>query len=223
MANGKFIAYFRVSTDKQGKSGLGLDAQRTAVMGYLNGGDWELIEEFTEVESGKKVDRKQLNAALAACKKHNATLIIAKLDRLARNVEFVAGVMNSCVEFLAVDNPSANRLTVHILAAVAEHEREMISARTKAALAEAKAKGTTLGNPALNEARAVSSQVRTDKAEQYAGIALAVVREIQSAGVGTVRGIAEALNKRGFKTSRGGDWTFKGVARLLERAKSISV
>jgi len=121
MATGKFVAYYRVSTDKQGKSGLGLEAQRAAVLGYLNGGAWELVEEFTEVESGKKNDRPQLAAALAAAKKAKATLIIAKLDRLARNVAFVANVMESGVDFIAVDNPHANKLTVHILAAVAEH------------------------------------------------------------------------------------------------------
>jgi DNA invertase Pin-like site-specific DNA recombinase len=145
MARGKFIAYYRVSTERQGKSGLGLDAQRTAVLDYLNGGGWKLLGEFTEVETGKGRNalarRPQLRAALEACRKHKATLLIAKLDRLARNVFFVSGLMESGVEFVAVDMPMANRLTVHILAAVAEHEREMISQRTKAALAAAKARG----------------------------------------------------------------------------------
>src|SRR5213080_3501248 len=144
---GKFIAYFRVSTDKQGKSGLGLEAQRNAVLDYLNGGRWSLVQEFVEVESGKHSDRPQLTAALAACKKHKAKLVIAKLDRLSRNLAFIATLMESGVEFVAVDMPEANKLTVHILAAVAEHEREMISERTKAALKAAKARGTRLGNP----------------------------------------------------------------------------
>ena len=148
----QFIAYFRVSTDRQGKSGLGLEAQREAVMNYLNGGSWTLAAEYVEVESGKHSDRQQLAAALAACKKHRAKLVIAKLDRLSRNLAFIAALMESGVEFVAVDNPHANKLTVHILAAVAQHEREMISERTKAALQAAKARGKKLGNPRLTEA-----------------------------------------------------------------------
>ena len=147
--SGKFVAYYRVSTDRQGKSGLGLDAQREAVTSYLNGGSWQLVQEFVEVESGKRADRPQLAAALAACRKHKAKLVIAKLDRLSRNLAFVATLMESGVEFVAVDNPHANKLTIHILAAVAQHEREMISERTKAALAAARARGTQLGNPRL--------------------------------------------------------------------------
>ena len=141
MVRGKFVAYYRVSTDRQGRSGLGLEAQRRAVLDFLDGGRWELVEEFQEVESGKRNDRPELARALAACRLHDATLIIAKLDRLARNVAFVSNLMESRVEFVAVDFPQANRLTVHILAAVAEHEREMISQRTRAALAAAKARG----------------------------------------------------------------------------------
>ena len=135
MTQGKFVAYYRVSTDRQGRSGLGLEAQQRAVSEYLHGGPWELVGEYTEVESGKRSDRPELAAALAACKKRKATLIIAKLDRLARNVHVISGLLESAVEFVAVDFPQANRLTIHILAAVAEHERDMISQRTKAALA----------------------------------------------------------------------------------------
>src|SRR6516162_4186183 len=131
---GKFIAYYRVSTDRQGKSGLGLDAQRKAVEDYLNGGRWTLVDEFTEIESGKRNDRPKLEEALAACKKQKAKLVIAKLDRLSRNLAFIATLMDSGVEFVAVDNPHANKLTVHILAAVAQHERDLISQRTKDAL-----------------------------------------------------------------------------------------
>ena len=138
---GKFVAYYRVSTDKQGQSGLGLDAQRAAVMTYLNGGPWKLVAEHTEVETGKRADRPELQKALAACRKHKGKLIIAKLDRLSRNLAFIATLMDSNVEFIAADNPHANRLTVHILAAVAEHERAAISERTKAALAAAKRRG----------------------------------------------------------------------------------
>ena len=145
MAQGRFVAYYRVSTDKQGRSGLGLDAQREAVHRHLNGGSWHLVAEVIEVESGKRNDRPKLSEALRLCRIHKATLIIAKLDRLARNVHFTSGLMESGVDFVAVDFPQANRLTIHILAAVAEHEAGMISARTRAALAAAKARGVQLG------------------------------------------------------------------------------
>ena len=148
---GKFIAYFRVSTDRQGKSGLGLEAQREAVMKYLNGGRWTLVGEFTEIESGKRDDRPELEKALAACKKQKAKLVIAKLDRLGRSLALIAALMESGVEFVVVDNPHANKLTIHILAAVAQHERELISERTKAALAAVKKRGKRLGTPKLNE------------------------------------------------------------------------
>jgi DNA invertase Pin-like site-specific DNA recombinase len=145
----RFVSYLRVSTERQGKSGLGIDAQRQAIADYLNGSHWTLAAEFVETESGKHADRPQLQAALAACRKHKARLIIAKLDRLSRNVAFVATMMDSTVEFLACDFPQANRLTLHILAAVAEHERRMISERTKAALAAAKRRGVKLGGRRL--------------------------------------------------------------------------
>src|SRR3954468_203058 len=151
MASGKWVAYYRVSTAKQGASGLELDAQREAVADYLNGCNWTLAAEFVEVESGKRNDRPELAKALATCRRTRATLVIAKLGRLARTVAFVSNLMEAGVEFVAVDFPTANRLTIHILAAVAEHEREIISARTKAALAAAKARGTKLGNPNLTD------------------------------------------------------------------------
>ncbi|SRR6266446_3702386 len=146
MTPGYCIAYYRVSTKRQGQSGLGLDAQKDAVMAYLNGGNWTLKEEFVEVESGRKVkNRPALQQAIAACRKHKATLVIAKLDRLARNVAFISNLMESKVAFVAVDNPHATRFTLHILAAVAEHEADIISQRTKSALSAAKARGTELG------------------------------------------------------------------------------
>src|SRR5271167_452603 len=141
MANGKFISYLRVSTARQGVSGLGLEAQRESVSSYLNGGRWTLVQEVVEIESGKRNDRPAIAEALRLCRLHRATLIIAKLDRLAHNVHFISSLM----EFVAVDFPQANRLTVHILAAVAEHEASMISARTNAARAAAKARGVKLG------------------------------------------------------------------------------
>lgn len=144
MANGHYIAYYRVSTTRQGQSGLGLEAQQQAVKQYLNGGNWQILAEFTEIESGKRNDRPKLAEAIALCKRLQATLVIAKLDRLARNVHFISGLMESGVEFVAVDNPNANRLMLHMLAAFAEHEREQISRRTKDALAAAKARGVKL-------------------------------------------------------------------------------
>jgi DNA invertase Pin-like site-specific DNA recombinase len=215
---GKFIAYFRVSTDKQGKSGLGLEAQRKAVLDYLNGGRWELVQEFVEVESGKHSGRPQLGAALAACKKHRARLVIAKLDRLSRNLAFIATLMDSGVEFVAVDNPHANKLTVHILAAVAEHEREMISERTKAALKAAKARGKRLGNPRLSEAAALGSAAGKAAADQRATNLLPVIREIQAAGTTSANAIAAKLNERRVPTARGGRWTHVQVAAVVARS-----
>jgi DNA invertase Pin-like site-specific DNA recombinase len=148
-----FIAYYRVSTDRQGQSGLGLDAQRAAVAAFV-AGRGDLVGEFTEVESGRRSDRPELHRALDLCREKRAVLVIAKLDRLARSVAFISNPMESGVEFVAVDMPQANRLTLHIPAAVAEHDREMISQRTKAALAAAKARGTKLGNPRPDMARA---------------------------------------------------------------------
>src|SRR6185369_9410255 len=168
MARSKFIAYYRVSTERQGKSGLGLDAQRTAVLDYLNGGGWKLLGEFTEVETSKGRNalacRPQLRAALEACRKQKATLLIAKLDRLARNVHFISGLMESGVEFVAVDMPQANRFVVHILAAVAEQEAEAISKRTKAALAAARARGTKLGGRRVSAKRFAEIAIEGRKA-----------------------------------------------------------
>ena len=219
MAIGNFVAYYRVSTDKQGKSGLGLEAQRVAVEDFLNGGNWELVEEFTEVESGSRKDRPELERAMAACRKHKATLVIAKLDRLARNVAFVANLMESGVEFVAVDMPQANKLTVHILAAVAEHEREMISQRTRDALAAAKARGVKLGNPNIAMARAKGQLVIKSKADKHAQNILPVITAIRDAGVTSLRSIANALNQRGIETARGGSWHAASVGRIIQRTQ----
>jgi len=216
---GKFVAYFRVSTDRQGKSGLGLAAQRKSVLDYLDGGRWELVNEYTEVESGKRSDRPELEKALAACKRYKAKLVIAKLDRLSRNLAFIATLMDSGVEFIAVDNPHANKLTIHILAAVAQHEREMISARTSAALKAAKARGKRLGNPKLSEARRHAARARKESADRYSANVLPVIHEIQDNGVKSLRGIARALAARGVPTARGGAWTPVQVSAILQRAK----
>jgi DNA invertase Pin-like site-specific DNA recombinase len=212
---GKFVAYFRVSTDRQGKSGLGLEAQRKAVLDYLNGGSWELVQEFVEVESGKHSDRQQLAAALAACKKHRAKLVIAKLDRLSRNLAFIAALMESGVEFVAVDNPHANKLTIHILAAVAQHEREMISERTKAALAAAKARGQRLGNPRLFEAAKLGRKAALANARRFAANILPIIEEIERSGITSHNAIATKLNERNVRTARGGKWTHVQVGAVL--------
>jgi DNA invertase Pin-like site-specific DNA recombinase len=219
MPSGRFVAYYRVSTEKQGRSGLGLEAQRKAVMAHLNGGSWELVGEFTEVESGKRTDRPKLAEAIRLAKRAKATLIIAKLDRLARNVAFIANLMESGVEFVAVDIPLANKLTIHILAAVAEHEREMISKRTAAALAAAKARGTALRNRTnMAAARDSSRTARTTAASRFASNVLAVIRQIEAAGITSLRQIALALNARGVPTRRGSAWQPVQVKRVMERA-----
>src|SRR6516165_8996913 len=209
---GKFVAYFRVSTDRQGKSGLGLEAQREAVMNYLNGGNWQLVGEFTEVESGKRSDRPQLAAALAACKRHKAKLVIAKLDRLSRNLAFIAALMDSGVEFVAVDNPHATRLTLHILAAVAEHEREMIAARTKAALAAAKARGIRLGRNGADRLAPAHRAEAIERARQLGP----VLAELTNAGM-SARQMAAELTARGIATPGGGRWHGQSVLRMMER------
>jgi DNA invertase Pin-like site-specific DNA recombinase len=218
---GKFVAYYRVSTQRQGRSGLGLEAQQTAVRDYLNGGDWRLVAEVTEVESGKRTDRPKLAEALKLCRIHDATLIIAKLDRLARNVAFISNLMESGVEFHAVDFPQANRLTVHILAAVAEHEAKIISERTRAALAAAKRRGVKLGgyrgtviSKAMRKASADAIAKRADARAVDLGPTIA---EVQAAGAKSLRDIATGLNERGIPAARGGQWTAVQVSRVLSR------
>jgi DNA invertase Pin-like site-specific DNA recombinase len=212
---GKFVAYFRVSTDRQGKSGLGLEAQRSAVMTYLNGGRWTLVDEFTEVESGKHADRPELEKALAACKKQKARLVIAKLDRLSRNLAFIAALMESGVEFVAVDMPHANKLTIHILAAVAQHERETISERTKAALAAAKKRGQRLGNPGIAEVAKRGRAVAKANARRFAANVRPIIEEIMRTGATSHNAIAAKLNERNVRTARGGVWTHVQVGAIL--------
>lgn len=216
MTEQRYIAYYRVSTDRQGRSGLGLEAQRQAVLDHINGNGSKLVAEFTEIESGKRNDRPELANALAACRQQKAVLVIAKLDRLARNVHFISGMMESGVEFVAVDFPQANRLTLHILAAVAEHEREMISQRTKAALAAAKARGVKLGCPKPGQGGAATKA----KADTFARNVLPIIRDIQAAGVTSLRGVAKALNARGVATARGGRWDAKTVGNVIRRTAS---
>lgn len=224
MANGKFVSYYRVSTQQQGRSGLGLEAQELAVGNHLNGGNWELIASFTEIESGKDhTNRPKLLEALALCRKHKATLIIAKLDRLSRNVAFISNLMESNIEFIACDFPTANRLTLHILAAVAEHEREMISKRTVEALAASKSRGRKLGwsIPSRTDgeaARAKGRAYRQAKANQYASNIQPIINQIQASGVTTLVGVAGALNARGIKSPRGGQWYASTVRNQIKRS-----
>ncbi len=221
MSTPRFVAYYRVSTDKQGRSGLGLEAQRAAVQAHVTGAHGAVTAEFVEVESGRKKDRPQLTAALATARGQRAILVIAKLDRLARNVHFVSGLMESGVEFVTADMPTVNRLTVHILAAVAEEEARMISARTKAALAAAKARGIRLGNPGLvaglaAQARAANA-VKTARAQARAAGVLPFIEQARQAGALTLQQFADALAARGVPTPSGRSlrWHPVQVARIV--------
>lgn len=207
-----YIAYYRVSTDRQGASGLGLDAQRAAVSRHI-GEHGQLVAEYTEIESGRRhTNRPQLLAALEECRKRRAVLLIARLDRLARNVAFIANLMESKADFIAVDMPQATRLTIHILAAVAEHEREMISKRTKAALAEAKRRGTTLGNPRIEEARPLA--VAAHHAKRPAPEVAKLMSEWRAQGK-TLRAIATDLNRLNIRPARGRQWYASSVSNQL--------
>ena len=217
--SGKWVAYYRVSTDRQGESGLGLDAQRKAVADYLNGGNWVLATAYTEVESGKRTNnRPQLAAALTTCKKLKAKLIVAKLDRLSRNVAFISTLMNSGVEFVAADMPHANKMTLQVLAVFAEHERDQISARTKQALAAAKERGVKLGGPKLAQASALGVASNRAKADQFAANTMPIIREIQASGVTSLRGVARALNARGVPSARGTPWSPVAVSNVIRRS-----
>lgn len=225
-----YVAYYRVSTKKQGRSGLGLDAQRESVSAYL-AGKGKLVAEFTEVEHGtrKGNHRPQLAAALAQCRIHGATLIIAKLDRLARNVAFTSNLMESATEFVACDYPEANRLTIHIMAAMAEHEAAMISERTKLALAAATRKGKVLGGDRGNlwevykKGNKASAVVRGEKAKQNAADLLPTINLIRAAGATSLREIAAELNQRNIPTASekvGKLWSAVQVSRILEHSEA---
>jgi DNA invertase Pin-like site-specific DNA recombinase len=219
----RWIAYYRVSTAQQGASGLGLEAQRQTVEIHIRRAGGELVGQFEEIESGKRSDRPQLAAALIGCRAHRATLIIAKLDRLARNVAFISNLMESGVDFVAADMPMANRLTVHILAAVAEHEREMISSRTKAALAAAKLRGVRLGNPRLepgNRLTAAAARLeRSRRARSKARDVSPYIDAARKAGCATLKELAAALTARGIKTPGGrAEWGPEQVRRVLARS-----
>ena len=216
----QIISYLRVSTARQGASGLGLEAQRAAVAAFVAAGEHSLIAEHVEIESGARVARPHLTTALASCRLHRATLVIAKLDRLARNVSFIANLMDGGVEFVACDMPHANRLTLHLLAAIAEHEREMISQRTRAALQAAKARGVRLGNPngaatlleGCGAAAAASGAVRRASAAQHAAAVAPMLGDLSAGGL-NCREMARALNSRGVPSPGGRSWYPEQVRR----------
>jgi DNA invertase Pin-like site-specific DNA recombinase len=216
---GRFVAYYRVSTAKQGRSGLGLDAQRESVMAYLDGGRWELLKEFTEVETGKGSNalerRPVLREAMDFAKKHKATLLIAKLDRLSRNLHFITSLMESKVKFVAADMPDANELTIHIMAALAQYERKMISERTKAALARAKANGRRLGNPNLMP----DNERRRQEARAFAERLRPTLEALRSQGM-SQRTIVAELNNLGVQAPRGGAWSLIQLQRVLGRLEA---
>jgi DNA invertase Pin-like site-specific DNA recombinase len=227
MAQGKFISYLRVSTDKQGQSGLGVEAQRKTVTDYLNGGRWTLIAEYVEIESGKRSDRPQLAAALAHAKAIGATVVFAKLDRLARNARFLLGIVESGADVVFCDLPHVpagptGKFILTQMASVAELEAGLISQRTKAALAVAKAKGVKLGNPngaahmrgLGNVAAAIAVKADADRRAQELK---PIVDAIRAEGTTTLLAIAAKLNERGILTARGGQWYATTVRNLLDR------
>ena len=216
----KYIAYYRVSTVKQGQSGLGLEAQKASVADYLSTAKGELINEFTEIQSGKKNNRPELDKALRKCRLTGATLLIAKLDRLSRNAAFLINLQDSAINFVACDMPEANTLTVGLMACLADYEREMISKRTKEALKAAKARGVRLGNPKLDQVRhtdtTAAREARSIKAKERNTEILEVVREIkQGAERLSLREIANQLNNAGYTTARGKSWQATSVMRVL--------
>ena len=227
-SNPKLVAYERVSTARQGRSGLGLEAQRKAIDAFAASREARVLGRFTEVESGRKNDRPELEKALDLARLTGATLVIAKLDRLSRNAAFLLTLQASGVRFVACDMPEANDLTVGIMALVAQQEREAISRRTREALAAAKARGLKLGNPngaaALRRAGENGVALReavTSNADAFAQTLAPVIEGLRSAGVTSLRGVAEAMNERGIQTRRGGAWQVSNVRNLLLRLRLI--
>jgi DNA invertase Pin-like site-specific DNA recombinase len=218
------INYYRVSTAKQGRSGLGLEAQRAAIEAFCASRGCEPLKEYTEVESGKRNDRPELIKALHHAKVTGATLVIAKLDRLSRNMAFLATLQDAGTKFMAADMPEANELTIHIMAAMAQAERKAISKRTKEALAAAKARGTKLGNPMGAKAfgpykgnGAAVTAIKA-KAKAFATDIMPIIGTIRAEGQTSLRAIAAELNERGIMTARGGKWGPQSVSDLIRKA-----
>ncbi|GJD96604.1 recombinase family protein [Methylobacterium iners] len=218
------VAYTRVSTEQQGRSGLGIDGQRKAIAVFAEANGFFVVAEFEEHQSGKGADalerRPQLAAALAAARKLRCHVIVSKLDRLSRDVTFIAGLMSQRVPFISTDlGADADPFLLHLYAALAEKERAMISARTRSALAELKAKGVQLGNRTnLAEASAKGASVNRAEADRFAANVLPVIDAIQTAGIASHRGIAAELNARRVETARGGVWNAMQVGRIMARA-----
>ena len=217
--NTNFVCYYRVSTTQQGQSGLGLDAQRQAVRDYAQKVQGTILDEQVEVESGKRSDRSVLTNAIQRCRETGATLLVAKLDRLSRNLHFITTLQLSKANFLAVDNPHATPFLIHILVAVAEYERTMISARTKSALEAAKRRGVRLGNPVIQTAVVKSTESRRASCLQQYSRLSPTIRDLQSQGIMRLKDLAYQLNVRGIKTSRGCQFTPTQVHRILNFAQ----
>lgn len=227
MIERRIVAYYRVSTTAQGKSGLGIEAQRKAVTDFAAREGFEIIGEHVEVETGKGADaldrRPVLAAALAEARKAKAAVAVAKLDRLSRDVAFVAGLMAQRVPFVVAElGADADPFMLHLFAALAEKERAMISARTKAALAAAKERGVQLGNPNIAEARIKAEEIRVAGADDFARGLAPVIRAIQAQGITTLRGIARELVARKVETRRGGAWTPVQVSDILKRLDRVA-
>ena len=222
MTKREVITYIRVSTSQQGRSGLGIEAQRQSLRQFATAEALEVVREFIEVETGKGADaldrRPQLKAALAAAKKLKCVVAVAKLDRLSRDVHFISGLMAHKVPFVVAElGADIDPFVLHLFAALAEKERSLISTRTQQALAAAKARGATLGSPKLSQARKSAVAFIKAGADQHAANILPIIREAQKAGATTLRAIAAALNARGVSTARGGSWHAMSVKNMLDR------
>lgn len=223
MATRKLIGYIRVSTAQQGRSGLGIEAQRETLERFAATEGYELVRFFTEIETGKGADalerRPELRAALSEARRQRCSVAVAKLDRLSRDVHFISGLMVHKVPFVVAElGDDVDPFILHLFAALAEKERAMISTRTKAALAAVKVRGVTLGGPKLGKARRAAVASLKTMADHHAANVLPIIREIERSGATSLHQIAAALNARGISTPRGGQWYAKSVANVLARA-----
>jgi DNA invertase Pin-like site-specific DNA recombinase len=218
------IAYYRVSTQQQGRSGLGIEAQKAAVARFTESEGIEIVGEHVEIETGKGADaldrRPELAAALARARKARCPVVVAKLDRLSRDVAFISGLMAHRVPFVVAElGLDADPFMLHLYAALAEKERALISARTKAALAAKKAAGSKLGNPRAAEAAVKAQAAHRASADRFAANVLPIIESIRTSGISSYLGIAEALNSRGIRTARGGRWHATTVRNLFSRSR----
>lgn len=223
------VAYYRVSTQRQGRSGLGIEAQRAAVERFADGEGITILSEYVEVESGKGSDaldrRPQLAAALAVAKARRCPVLVAKLDRLSRDVAFIAGLMAQRVPFVVAElGADADPFMLHLYAALAEKERRLIGERTRAALAARKAQGACLGNRSnLCKAAALGREVQVSEADRFAANILPLIRAIQGSGATSLNAITDALNNRGIRSARGGKWHVSAVQNVLARVQDTGV